>query len=429
MTAHFANRFGFKSAKAFSRLDVAATTSIGRVRTNNEDAHLVAESLFAVADGMGGHEAGEIASNLAIETLKTAHIDLSKPENLSALVAQANMRVMDAPEKGIGRVGMGTTLTAAVIDNDLLLIAQVGDSRAYLLREKQLHRLTRDHSYVQELVASGKITEEEARQHPRRGVITRVLGFETQTEPDLYREYLQQGDRLLLCTDGLHGLLADPRIEQIMVEERTAQQCAAALVRAANKAGGLDNTTVVVIDVMTIAPTRKRWYASLGSILSRDSEGGSGSPGNGGSGSNSGSGTGGSTRLSSSMLESQLNGRPTTRLARDWQLPTKRRHTGIIAFLLALLLLFGAAASSVYIYASRSAYVIAEDGQVVIYRGLIGDIFGFRLQWKVAVTEIEVDDLNPYISDRLYQGIQLKSLEEAESLVEQYREQIERPPR
>ncbi|MCL2137632.1 MAG: Stp1/IreP family PP2C-type Ser/Thr phosphatase [Coriobacteriia bacterium] len=253
----------FGSTRPLSRLEIGTATSIGRMRSNNEDAYLVANPLFAVADGMGGHEAGEIASTLAVDTLRAAKADLTKADNLRALVVQANITVLDAPTKGIGRLGMGTTLTAAVIDNDRLLIAQVGDSRAYLLHDDQLRRLTKDHSYVQELLNSGEITEAESRDHPRRGVITRVLGFESHTQPDLYELRLAEGDRVLLCSDGLHGMLEDKAIQKVLQDERTAQQCADALVRAANKAGGADNTTVIVIDVMTIAPVRHNWLSQL----------------------------------------------------------------------------------------------------------------------------------------------------------------------
>ena len=381
-----------RSAKPSSRLEVATATSIGRLRTNNEDASLLASPLFAVADGMGGHEAGEIASKLAIEALKASKEDLSVPVNLRNIVMQANTTVMDAPGMGIGRVGMGTTLTVAVVDNDRLLVAQIGDSRAYLLHADKLQRLTRDHSYVQELVNAGEITEAETRGHPRRGVITRVLGFEQQAQPDLYEIKLVEGDRILLCTDGLHGMLEDPDIERVMVEQRTAQQCATLLVRAADKAGGADNTTVVVVDVMNIVPPRRSWLASLG------------------------------IQFRSNNLQNNAS-QTGNRISQRFK-PNLRSK--VIAFLLAFVLLVGATATGVYIHAKNSTYLIAENGQVVIYRGLIGDVFGFRLCWQVENTGIAVGDLTPPLPDRLREGIQLRSLEEAEDLVQQYREQVEK---
>ena len=361
-------------AKPQSRLEVGADTSIGHLRTNNEDAYLLDSPLFAVADGMGGHAAGEIAARLAVDTLKAANstrIDLSDSEKLRDSVIQANREVSDAPGKGIGRTGMGTTLTAAVIDNDRLLIAHVGDSRAYLLHDDQLRRLTRDHSYVQELIDSGRISEEDARSHPRRGVITRVLGFEDQTQPDLYEVHLTMGDRIMLCSDGLHGMLEDSAIERIMVEESSAAQCAKALVRAANKAGGIDNTTVVIIDVTSIA---------------------------------------------------QVNSRSIARFTGDLR-------QNVAGFVLALVILFGGAATGVYLYAAKSAYLIAENGQVMLYRGLVGDVFGLKLQWPIEDTGIAVDELTPPLPDRLRQGIQLDSVEEAERLIEQYREQMKKDRR
>ncbi|MDR2956860.1 MAG: Stp1/IreP family PP2C-type Ser/Thr phosphatase [Coriobacteriales bacterium] len=350
-----------------NRLEIGSATSIGKLRTNNEDAYLAADSLFAVADGMGGHAAGEIASTLAISTLKSAREDLTDPANLKRLVMQANLTVLDAPRQGIGRAGMGTTLTAAVIDNDRLLIAQIGDSRAYLLHENKLRRVTRDHSYIQELLNSGEITEAESRDHPRRGVITRVLGFESDTQPDLYELRLEVGDRLLLCSDGLHGMIEDDEIALAMTEPRTAQQCADALVRAANNAGGQDNTTVVVVDICSIPPPARR-------------------------------------------------------------LPFRRSlRSGILGFLLAFSILTGSVFGGVWLYASHAAYVITEDGQIVIYRGLVGDVFGLKLQWQHEVTDIKASSLESPLPERLRNGIQLGSLDEAEDLIEQYRQQIDEP--
>jgi protein phosphatase len=326
--------------------------------------------LFAVADGMGGHEAGEIASKLAITTLRNSHADLSDAANLRKLVMQANLEVLDAPRQGIGRVGMGTTLTAAVVDNDRLLVAQVGDSRAYLMHEGSLSRVTRDHSYVQELLGSGEITEAEVREHPRRGVITRVLGFEPDTRPDIFELTLEVGDRILLCSDGLHGMVEDSEIARLMLEHRTAQLCADALVRAADKAGGQDNTTVVVVEVCSIAPARRGLIHDL-------------------------------------MAGFGL-----------------RLRLGVIGFALAFMLIVGGTVGGVWLYASSSAYVIAEDGQVVVYRGLVGDVLGFKLQWRHADTGIRVIDLEPPLPERLREGIQLGSLEEAEALVELYQEHV-----
>ena len=355
-----------------SRLEFGSATTIGKVRSNNEDAYLTANPLFAVADGMGGHEAGEIASQLVIAALKNSQADLSDPANLRRLVAQANSEVLDAPRQGIGRVGMGTTLTAAVFNNDRLLVAQVGDSRAYLLRDGQISRLTRDHSYVQELVNSGQISESETRDHPRRGVITRVIGFDEDTRPDLYEFSLKADDRILLCSDGLHGMIDDARIAEVAAEQRTAQQCADALVRAADKAGGQDNTTVVVIDVCSVAPARRGLFW-------------------------------GRKRLGSEGLG---------------------LRTGIIGFVLAFCLIVGGTFGGVWLYAAHSAYIIAEGGHVVVYRGLLGDVLGIKLQWQYADTGIQVSDLQAPLPERLHDGIQLSSLEEAEQLVEEYQEQL-----
>ena len=163
----------------------AARTDVGCVREHNEDSFIAATPLFVVADGMGGHEAGEVASEIAINTLLEKAPSSPDGEGLANAVRAANIAIISAAAQGVGRPGMGTTMTAAQIFDDQLVIAQVGDSRAYLLHEGTLQRVTRDHSLVADLVDQGRITEEEARVHPQRSVITRALGSDATVEPDI----------------------------------------------------------------------------------------------------------------------------------------------------------------------------------------------------------------------------------------------------
>ena len=176
-------------------------TDVGLVREHNEDSLAVNPPLYAVADGMGGHAAGEVASEIAIQTLVANAPETPDGDDLARAVVAANHAIIRAVHEGIGRKGMGTTMTAAMLSGKRLVIAQVGDSRAYLLHEGALQRITRDHSLMADLIDSGQITPEEAKTHPQRSVITRALGSDPSTLPDIYEMNVSAGDRLLLCSD------------------------------------------------------------------------------------------------------------------------------------------------------------------------------------------------------------------------------------
>ena len=218
-------------------------TDVGLVREHNEDSLAVNPPLYAVADGMGGHAAGEVASEIAIQALVANAPDTPDGDNLARAVVAANHAIIRAVHEGIGRKGMGTTMTAAMLSGKRLVIAQVGDSRAYLLHEGTLQRITRDHSLMADLIDSGQITPEEAKTHPQRSVITRALGSDPSTLPDIYEMNVSAGDRLLLCSDGLSGMVDDPLLESILARVKDPQRCAAALVNEAITAGGHDNVT------------------------------------------------------------------------------------------------------------------------------------------------------------------------------------------
>ena len=208
-------------------------TEVGHIREHNEDSLVAVPPLFAVADGMGGHEAGEVASEIAINTIMELAPDHADSDALARAVIAANLDVIKAPAKGIGREGMGTTLTAAILEGERLIIAQVGDSRAYLLHDGKLQQLTRDHSLMADMIEAGQLTEAEARVHPNRSVITRAIGSDPHMQPDIYELNVETGDRILLCSDGICTMIEDPQIEHVMGHSRTAQECADNLVAAA----------------------------------------------------------------------------------------------------------------------------------------------------------------------------------------------------
>jgi protein phosphatase len=230
------------------KLTPGGSTDKGRVRDGNEDGYVVDRrlQLFAVADGMGGHRGGEVASATALEALRAA---VASGTGLGDAISNANAAVHAKAGDNEDLLGMGTTLTAMVPDGHSALVGHVGDSRAYLLRDGELRQLTQDHSLVEELVREGRLTEEEAAVHPRRSTITRALGVDDAVEVDVYSVPLLAGDRILICSDGLTTMLRADDIAGLLRRESDPTRAANLLVDAANAAGGEDNITTIVIDV------------------------------------------------------------------------------------------------------------------------------------------------------------------------------------
>jgi protein phosphatase len=227
--------------------ETIAKTDTGRQRRDNEDSMFARPPVFVVADGMGGAQAGEVASQVAIEAFRQGLPDGGPPEErLADRVREANRRIYELSRAEHERAGMGTTLTAAYLDEAQVAIAHVGDSRAYLFRDGLLKRLTQDHSLVDELVRRGKLTEEQAAEHPQRSIITRALGPEPSVEVDTWTYPAKAGDVVLLCSDGLTSMITEDRLSEILGSASTLEQAADELIADANDAGGRDNITVVL---------------------------------------------------------------------------------------------------------------------------------------------------------------------------------------
>ena len=342
-------------------ISFGSRTDIGYVRDHNEDSLIIIPPLFAVADGMGGHEAGEIASEITVNTLAELALSHLDAEGLTAAVEAANYNVMKAPRQGIGRDGMGTTLTAAMLEGERLLIAQVGDSRAYLLHKGHLQQITRDHSLMADLIEAGQITPEEARVHPNRSVITRAIGSDIHMRPDIYELNVDAGDRILLCSDGLSSMISNNAIESIMRRQSDAQHCADELVTAALENGGADNVTVVVADVPGFSEVREK----------------------------------------------------------------KRAHKSRV-FYIGLAIALVAAGFGGYAFISNSAYLIEENGKVSVYRGTPDDFMGIKLSTLDHTTNVDVDKLQPGVANRIKEGMSVSSIDEANSLIAGYEEEIAR---
>ena len=229
-------------------------SDLGRQRQGNEDNFFVRAPLFVVADGMGGAQAGEVASEIAVRSFDDELPNGSLPEALASVIEQANKRIHDKARADESLHGMGTTTTAAYVDDDEVVIAHVGDSRAYLLRDGELIRLTKDHSLVGELVARGKLTEEQAEQHPQRSVITRALGPEASVQVDVDIFPAKPGDLFLLCSDGLTSMVHEPKLRPLFEDGDSLETLGKRLIDAANAAGGRDNITVILFRLEAVEP-------------------------------------------------------------------------------------------------------------------------------------------------------------------------------
>ncbi|MDR1358390.1 MAG: Stp1/IreP family PP2C-type Ser/Thr phosphatase [Coriobacteriales bacterium] len=376
------------------KTDLAGSLSnIGCVRTHNEDSVIVQPPLYAVADGMGGHAAGEVASELAVDILAENALSINDAASLISTVRVINRSIIEAAENGTGRPGMGTTLTAALIDGRRLLLAQVGDSRAYLLHNGALQQLTRDHSYVGELLAGGHISASEAASHPKRSVITRALGSDPKTEADIYELEASPGDTLLLCSDGLYGMVPNEEIASLLSAEPDPQAACEALIAAARDSGGLDNISAIVVKLNT---------EESGFLLFDEDE-----------------------------VEGRAGRSTSSYRARHGRDGGKRRlqrfHVGILAFVVLLVLLVGCAVGGVYWYASNSAFVRSEEGRVVVYRGLPGEVLpGLSLQWYEYSSDVLSSDLLASTAERLEEGIRVDNLNDAATLIASYEEQAAR---
>lgn len=233
-----------------------AGTDTGRQRRANEDSLLARAPLFVVADGMGGAQAGEVASRIAVEAFQDGLQDASAPEMaLAELTLQANSRIHELSHSHAEQAGMGTTLTAVYVGERDVSIAHVGDSRAYRFRDGELTRLTDDHSLVDELLRQGRLTPEEAVEHPQRSVITRALGPEGAVEVDTRSYSARGGDVYLLCSDGLTTMLTEDRLADLLAAHGTLRDRGEALIAAANEAGGRDNITVVLMRLEELDPS------------------------------------------------------------------------------------------------------------------------------------------------------------------------------
>ncbi len=349
------------------RLLVGSASDVGRVREGNEDAVRVDERLhlFAVADGMGGHRAGEVASATALEALRAA-VAAGRP--ISEAIESANTAVFAKAHDDENLRGMGTTLTAAVAtDGNSIVIGHVGDSRAYRFHDDELEQITEDHSLVEELVREGRLTPEQAVVHPQRSIITRALGVDESVLVDVYPVDLDPGDRVLICSDGLTTMVREVDIARILRREHDPQRAANMLVDAANAAGGEDNVSAVVLeaasddpprgeraDLTTATPLVPTTPAAVDSAEASEAEPQA-------------------DRASDAVIDEDLP-RPIRLAPRG----TTRRLFRFLVWLLPVAIVVGVAVGAVAWYARKAFFVTFDAGRVTLFRGRPGGVLGFE---------------------------------------------------
>jgi protein phosphatase len=397
-------------------------TDMGRMRKNNEDRYLIAGRLAAVADGMGGHRAGEVASAIAMEEL--AVLEHAGPwptpaeagEALRAVFLAANRRIRETAAKDSEFEGMGTTLVALLEDGDSVHLANVGDSRAYLLRNGELSQVTVDHTLVQELIDEGRLRPDEAERHPQRSIITRALGVESDVEVDLFTYKLLAGDRLLLCSDGLSGVVDEQRIRNVLLRVPEPQRTAEKLVTMANEGGGPDNITVVVLD------TSDRLRPAGDHTGDLETPTGAIAPGR--DGATSELLTGLHRRVApADGMRGRTQRRQPERVrpaARGARASRHSRRRGLRRALVGLLVL---AVLAAIVIGGRalvfSRYWVGFDhDQVAVFRGVPGDVAGLRLSRLVERTAIGRERVAAGYAPRLDEGVSASSLADARRIAQ-----------
>ncbi len=403
-------------------LNRGAMTDMGRMRKNNEDRYLIAGRLAAVADGMGGHRAGEVASAIAMEEL--AVLEHAGPwptpaeagEALRAVFLAANRRIRETAAKDSEFEGMGTTLVALLEDGDSVHLANVGDSRAYLLRNGELSQVTVDHTLVQELIDEGRLRPDEAERHPQRSIITRALGVESDVEVDLFTYKLLAGDRLLLCSDGLSGVVDEQRIRNVLLRVPEPQRTAEKLVTMANEGGGPDNITVVVLD------TSDRLRPAGDHTGDLETPTGAIAPGR--DGATSELLTGLHRRVApADGMRGRTQRRQPERVrpaARGARASRHSRRRGLRRALVGLLVL---AVLAAIVIGGRalvfSRYWVGFDhDQVAVFRGVPGDVAGLRLSRLVERTAIGRERVAAGYAPRLDEGVSASSLADARRIAQ-----------
>ena len=374
-------------------------SDLGRQRQGNEDNYFVRAPLFVVADGMGGAQAGEVASEMAVESFDGGLPDGPPADGLVSLIEAANRRIHDRSRAESQRAGMGTTVTAAYVGEREVTIAHVGDSRAYVLRDGELTRLTRDHSLVGELVARGKLTEEQAETHPQRSVITRALGPEPDVQVDVQAYQARAGDVFMVCSDGLTSMVPEARVREILQAAGSLEAAGRELIAAANDAGGRDNITVILFRLEDVEGDGADHAGSEPVTIE-------------------GRAHSGEAQATATLPAVKEHLQPIEEPPSAEAPPRKRRRRRVPGALIALVVVLAIVGAGLWT-ASRAVYFVGVDpqGTVTLYRGLPYDLpFGLELYEPFYTSGVTIAQV-PEARRSTFTEHKLRSKDDAEDLV------------
>jgi PPM family protein phosphatase len=381
-------------------VEEAARTDTGQQRHANEDAYFARAPAYAVADGMGGAQAGEVAAKIATDAFETDLADSGPPsQRLERVATEANRRIFELARSDASRSGMGTTLTAALLSDDEITIVHVGDSRAYLFRGGELRQLTRDHSLVEELRRQGRLTTEEAEDHPQRSIITRALGPEADVDLDLHTHQARSGDVFLLCSDGLTSMVKEERVHEILRGAESLRAAVDELVAEANRHGGRDNITAILFRLGSddaessakrteLEDTRSDLAASeVAAALKGE-------------------------RRKPRRADGRRRTRPPVPVG-----PARRRRLKVVAAVAVVAVVLAGAVIGARA-GLRSIYFVGQDdrGLVTLYQGLPYELPGFKLYRSRYVSSVKAARLRPFERRRLLDH-ELRSRGDAAALI------------
>lgn len=385
----------------------AARSDVGLVRANNQDSGFAGPHLLAVADGMGGAAGGDIASSIAIARLAALEGEAHGPDDaldeLKTAISDAHAQIVQRARNDPELSGLGTTVTALLRSGSTLSMAHIGDSRAYLLRDGQIDQVTTDHSFVQHLVDTGRLSAADAENHPKRSMLLRVLGdIDADVPVDISVRETRAGDRWMLCSDGLSGVVSKDTMRKTLIEVEDPADCADALVGLALAAGAPDNVTCVIGDIVDIdaapdgvgPPTSSQIVGSAARDRRKPSAGGDTAAGR-------------AAKLAN-RDEPEDDEEPVRDLwqrLRPWILP------------LVVLLAIAGAAWGGYVWSQQQYYVGESEGFVAIYQGIPETLGPLELSELVETTELRVEDLAPYQRERVLDAIRVGELNEARAVV------------
>jgi len=405
-----------------------AVSDVGLTRSNNQDSGYAGRRLFVVADGMGGHAGGDIASALAVQGLAGLDREFASPGEAETALRDGFLEAADTIADMVAGhpelAGMGTTVSAVALVGDRAVVAHIGDSRVYRLRDGALEQVTSDHTFVQRLVETGRITAEEAAHHPRRSVLMRVLGdIDAVPEVDIAELDTSPGDRWLLCSDGLSSYISENELRRILSNRRTPEDAAEALLREALSAGGPDNITIVVLDVsdspteaaepvivgsaaqpLQFGPVPTRSHSRLPTLLLHPLR---------------------STAIEDTHFEPETDEYLAALLAEDRKRLLRRRITAIVLSLLAVVVV-AASLWLAYRWTQSQYYIGVQDGRVAVFQGVQQDLGPITLHHLVEVTDVPVDALPEYRKQAVQATISVGSLSQADATVKELRDAARR---